>query len=37
LKPFLGFFRHDRLTAFRAEGLKIPGVLQKAIESIQID
>lgn len=41
LKAFLGFLGMTDLTAFRAEGLKVPelkdNALQKAIESIQID
>jgi FMN-dependent NADH-azoreductase len=41
LKSFLGFLGMTDLTAFRAEGLKVPGVkeiaMQKAIESIVID
>ncbi|MBF4516913.1 NAD(P)H-dependent oxidoreductase [Flavobacterium sp. ANB] len=41
LKAFLGFLGMTDLTAFRAEGLKVPGIketaFQKAIESIQID
>jgi FMN-dependent NADH-azoreductase len=41
LKAFLGFLGMTDLTAFRAEGLKVPGVketaFEKAIESIIID
>jgi FMN-dependent NADH-azoreductase len=41
LKAFLGFLGMTDLTVFRAEGIKVPGVqehaLQKAIESISID
>jgi FMN-dependent NADH-azoreductase len=41
LKSFLGFLGMTDLTAFRAEGLKVPGVketaMQKAIDSIVID
>jgi FMN-dependent NADH-azoreductase len=41
LKAFLGFLGMTDLTVFRAEGLKVPGVkenaLQKGIESINID
>lgn len=41
LKAFLGFLGMTDITAFRAEGLKVPGVkdhaMQKAIESIAID
>jgi FMN-dependent NADH-azoreductase len=41
LKSFLGFLGMTDLTAFRAEGLKVPSVketaMQKAIESIVID
>ena len=41
LKAFLGFLGMTDLTAFRAEGLKVPGVkenaFKKAIESIRID
>lgn len=41
LKAFLGFLGMTNLTVFRAEGLKVPGVMehamQKAIESIKID
>ncbi|WP_221392903.1 FMN-dependent NADH-azoreductase [Dyadobacter sp. NIV53] len=41
LKSFLGFLGMTDLTVFRAEGLKIPGVkenaMEKAIESIAID
>ncbi|WP_428232456.1 FMN-dependent NADH-azoreductase [Flavobacterium sp.] len=41
LKAFLGFLGMTDLTAFRAEGLKVPGVketaFEKAIESIRID
>lgn len=41
LKAFLGFLGMTDLTVFRAEGLKVPGVMehamQKAIESIKID
>lgn len=41
LKAFLGFLGMTDLTVFRAEGLKVPGVMEgamdKAIESIQID
>ncbi|TDO73234.1 FMN-dependent NADH-azoreductase [Flavobacterium chryseum] len=41
LKAFLGFLGMTDLTAFRAEGLKVPelkdNALQKGIESIQID
>jgi FMN-dependent NADH-azoreductase len=41
LKAFLGFLGMTDLTVFRAEGLKVPGVkeqaMQKAINSIQID
>lgn len=41
LKSFLGFLGMTDLTAFRAEGLKVPVVkenaMKKAIESIQID
>lgn len=41
LKAFLGFLGMTNLTAFRAEGLKVPGVkehaMQKAIDSIIID
>lgn len=41
LKAFLGFLGMTDVTVFRAEGLKVPGVkeyaLQKALESIIID
>jgi FMN-dependent NADH-azoreductase len=41
LKAFLGFLGMTDLTAFRAEGLKVPGVkeyaMEKAINSIDID
>lgn len=41
LKAFLGFLGMTDLTVFRAEGLKVPGVkeyaLEKAIKSIKID
>jgi FMN-dependent NADH-azoreductase len=41
LKAFLGFLGMTDLTVFRAEGLKVPGVkedaLEKAIDSIKID
>lgn len=41
LNAFLGFLGMTALTAFRAEGLKVPGIkenaFKKAIESIQID
>lgn len=41
LKAFLGFLGMTDLTVFRAEGLKVPGVMehamQKALDSIQID
>jgi FMN-dependent NADH-azoreductase len=41
LKAFLGFLGMTDLTAFRAEGLKVPGIkenaFEKAIESIRID
>ncbi len=41
LKAFLGFLGMTDLTVFRAEGLKVPGVkdyaVEKAIESINID
>lgn len=41
LKAFLGFLGMTDLTAFRAEGLKVPGIKEnaykKAIESIRID
>jgi len=41
LKSFLGFLGMTDLTVFRAEGLKVPGVkdhaMEKAIESITID
>lgn len=41
LKAFLGFLGMTDLTVFRAEGLKVPGVkehaMEKAIESIVID
>jgi FMN-dependent NADH-azoreductase len=41
LKAFLGFLGMTDLTVFRAEGLKVPGVMehamQKAVDSIQID
>jgi FMN-dependent NADH-azoreductase len=41
LKAFLGFLGMTDLTVFRAEGLKVPGVkehaMDKAIESITID
>jgi len=41
LTAFLGFLGMTDLTVFRAEGLKVPGVMehamQKAIDSIQID
>jgi FMN-dependent NADH-azoreductase len=41
LKAFLGFLGMTDLTAFRAEGLKVPGVMegamQTAIDSINID
>lgn len=41
LKAFLGFLGMTDLTVFRAEGLKVPGVkehaMEKAIESIKID
>ncbi|WP_261512235.1 FMN-dependent NADH-azoreductase [Chryseobacterium paludis] len=41
LKAFLGFLGMTDLTVFRAEGLKVPGVqehaMQKAVESIVID
>ena len=41
LKAFLGFLGMTDLTVFRAEGLKVPGVkelaMEKAIESILID
>ncbi|WP_394772896.1 FMN-dependent NADH-azoreductase [Flavobacterium sp.] len=41
LKSFLGFMGMTDLTAFRVEGLKVPGVketaMQKAIDSIIID
>lgn len=41
LKAFLGFLGMTDLTAYRVEGLKVPGVkenaMKKAIESIEID
>ena len=41
LKAFLGFLGMTDLTVFRAEGLKVPVVMehamQKAVDSIQID
>jgi FMN-dependent NADH-azoreductase len=41
LKAFLGFLGMTDLTVFRAEGLKVPGVkenaMEKAIDSIKID
>jgi len=41
LKAFLGFLGMTDLKAFRAEGLKVPGVkenaFKKAIESIRVD
>jgi FMN-dependent NADH-azoreductase len=41
LKAFLGFLGMTDLTVFRAEGLKVPGVMehamQKALDSIRID
>ncbi|RWW91751.1 FMN-dependent NADH-azoreductase [Flavobacterium cerinum] len=41
LKAFLGFLGMTNLTAFRAEGLKVPGIkehaMEKAINSIIID
>ncbi|ASZ13919.1 NAD(P)H-dependent oxidoreductase [Chitinophaga pendula] len=41
LKAFFGFLGMTDLTVFRAEGLKVPGVMEhameKAIESIKID
>jgi FMN-dependent NADH-azoreductase len=41
LKSFLGFLGMTDLTVFRAEGLKVPGVkehaMEKAIDSIKID
>ncbi|GAA3943949.1 FMN-dependent NADH-azoreductase [Chitinophaga oryziterrae] len=41
LKSFLGFLGMTNLTVFRAEGLKVPGVkehaMEKAIDSIKID
>lgn len=41
LRAFLGFLGMTDLTIFRAEGLKVPGIketaMQKAIESISID
>jgi FMN-dependent NADH-azoreductase len=41
LRAFLGFLGMTDLTVFRAEGLKVPGVkeyaMQKAIDSIKID
>ena len=41
LKAFLGFLGMTDLTVFRAEGLKVPGVMEhameKAIDSIRID
>jgi FMN-dependent NADH-azoreductase len=41
LKAFLGFLGMTDLTVFRAEGLKVPGVMErameKAIDSVQID
>ncbi|AMP98058.1 FMN-dependent NADH-azoreductase [Pedobacter cryoconitis] len=41
LKAFLGFLGMTDLTVFRAEGLKVPGVkehaMQKAVDSIKID
>jgi FMN-dependent NADH-azoreductase len=41
LKAFLGFLGMTDLTVFRAEGLKVPGVkelaMERAIESIKID
>ncbi|MBB6498805.1 FMN-dependent NADH-azoreductase [Pedobacter cryoconitis] len=41
LKAFLGFLGMTDLTVFRAEGLKVPGVkehaMEKAIDSIMID
>ena len=41
LKAFLGLLGMTDMTIFRAEGLKVPGVkehaLQKAIDSITID
>lgn len=41
LKAFLGFLGMTDVTVFRAEGLKVPGVqehaMQKAIDSIMID
>ena len=41
LKSFLGFLGMTDLTIFRAEGLKVPGVkehaIEKAIDSIKID
>ncbi|QNK63491.1 NAD(P)H-dependent oxidoreductase [Pedobacter sp. PAMC26386] len=41
LKAFLGFLGMTDLTVFRAEGLKVPGVkeyaMEKAIDSIEVD
>lgn len=41
LKSFLGFLGMTDMTVFRAEGLKVPGLkehaMEKAIESIEID
>lgn len=41
LKAFLGFLGMTDLTVFRAEGLKVPGIkehaMQKAVDSIKID
>ena len=41
LKAFLGFLGMTDLTVFRAEGLKVPGIkenaMEKAIDSIKID
>jgi len=41
LKGFLGFLGMTDLTVFRAEGLKVPGIkehaMQKAVDSIKID
>lgn len=41
LKAFLGFLGMTDLTVFRAEGLKVPGVkehaMEQALDSIKID
>jgi FMN-dependent NADH-azoreductase len=41
LKMFLGFLGMTDLTVFRAEGVKVPGImehaLEKAVESVEID